>query len=176
MNPNLGGYKVKRTTHGVPDVVPRRGDKSIPHDQRVFQGQTRAHAEAAGRLRGNAAQGRYFAKTYGQAAKITRRVGAVGAVVGAAGLGHRYYDKHKKVKKNLAMPKGVRIKGANAVTDVRGQVHFLNNLPKVNPGNPQRVLTTVRRPKRKLVRAGARGLPSRTGAVVTKSYLLDMPS
>jgi hypothetical protein len=167
MNPKMGGYKVKPTTTRVPDVVPKRGDKSIPHDPRVFAGHTRAHAEAAGRLRGEAAQGRYFAKTYGKFAKITRGVGVGGAVVGAAGLGHRLYDsKHRKVKKNLAM----RGMAGKTIPGIRRAVDDLGNIyaPPVKTAtqvNPQRVLHTVRRPKRRLVRSGPRQRVSVTGSV-----------
>lgn len=175
LNPKMGGFDVRQTKHSVPDAKPHLRTETIAGDHdRIFTGKTRAHAEAAGRLRGEASQARYFAKTYGRFAKVSRQVGAAGAVVGAGGLAAKHYEiKRKEVGKNLAMPKGVKIPGTSAITDLKGVIHFTSDLPKLHPGNPQRVLNTTRRPKRKLVRSGARQRATLTGGVA-KSFL-EMP-
>lgn len=174
MNPKMGSfsYKAKNKTR-VPHPQPDKLTDTIAGDHAdVFRGKTRAHAEAAGRLHGEANQARYFAKTYGKFAKVTRGVGLAGAGVAAAGLGAKY-ESNKHVKKSLAMPKGVKIPGTSAFTDLKGAVHFSSDMPKLHPGNPQRVLNTTRRPKRKLVRSGARQRATLTGGVA-KSFL-EMP-
>ena len=88
LNPRLGGYDVKRTKTKVPDVVPHRSKmKNTNQAKTVFAGRSNKSAQAAGALKGEASQGRYFAATYGAAAKIARKVAIGGAAVGAVGLG-----------------------------------------------------------------------------------------
>ncbi|HEU0069048.1 MAG TPA: hypothetical protein VFQ26_07290, partial [Nitrospiraceae bacterium] len=176
VNPKLGGYDTDTSNYRVPDIKPHKGTRDVIREgNEIFAGKSRTHAEAAGRLRGAGAQQRYFAKTYAGAGKIARKVGYAGAAVGAAGLGAKYLS-DKKVKKNLAMPKGIHIPGTSAITDLKGAVQFKSQLPKLHQGNPQRVLHTTRRPKRKLVRTGARNRAMVTGGVA-KSYdvFLEMP-
>ena len=86
--PKLGGYDVRQNKTKVPDVVPHRSKmKNTVQHKTVFAGRSNKTAEAAGALKGAAVQERYFAGTYGIAAKIARKVAVGGALVGAAGLG-----------------------------------------------------------------------------------------
>ena len=168
MNPKMGGFDVRTTKHRVPDVKPHLSTGDIARDHKnIFAGRSSKHAEAAGKLRGTATQERYFASVYGKTAKAVRKVGLAGAVVGAAGLGAKHYEVKRKVKKNLAMPKRPgAIPGIRAAIDYEGKM-FKPPLsaPGATRADPQRVLHTVRRPKRKLVRSGARQRVGVTGAV-----------
>lgn len=159
-NPKLGGYDVERKKGRVPDIKPhlRSGDITANH-HKIFAGRSKEHAQTAGQLRGVARQARYFGGVYGDMARAARKVGAAGALVGAAGLGAKHLNgKPREVAKNLASLRGARIPGAAAVTDNQGRIVFLSELPKVHPGEPQRVLATVRRPKRTLTRSRSRAV------------------
>jgi hypothetical protein len=178
MNPKAGGYTIQPSKHRVPDVKPEKSTGVLASERnKIFAGRSKEHAAKVGALHGSAGQERYFAKTYGDMAKISRKVGVAGVGIAAAGVAgkHGYEINRNKshVKKNLAMAKGARIPGVAAITDHRGSIHFLSELPKLQQGNPQRVLNTTRRPKRKLMRTGPRQLPSTTGAV-SKSFM-EMP-
>ena len=155
LNPRVGGYDTRKTKTRVPDVRPhRRSGENVAEHARVFAGRSNEHTHAVGYHRGAAAQGRYFARVYGAAGRGARWAGGAGALLAGGGLVARH--RGNRVRKSLAMPKGVRIPGVNAVTDLKGNIVMLSDMPKVHPGNPQRVLHTVRRHKRKLARrAGA---------------------
>ena len=93
LNPKLGGYKVKQTRHGVPDVVPERSSGWNVHEhKRVFAGRSSKATEEAGRLRGAAGQQRYFAGVYGKIGQTSRKVAVGGALMGATGLGAKYLE------------------------------------------------------------------------------------
>lgn len=84
--PNLGGYTVRTGKTRVPDVKPDKNTEDILGSARNLAGKSRKQAEAAGRLRGSAGQGRYFAGVYGSAAQQVRRIG-IPAGLAAVGTG-----------------------------------------------------------------------------------------
>jgi hypothetical protein len=84
--PNMGGYTVRQGRGRVPDVAPDKRTSDILGDKRILAGKSRAQAQAAGKLRGSAAQGRYFARVYGSSGSVARRVG-IPAGLNAAAVG-----------------------------------------------------------------------------------------
>jgi hypothetical protein len=90
--PGLGGWsegsrKNKRVSNVKPDVSNKQAEV---RRRNIFHSHTRAQAEEAGRLRGRAAQGRYFSGVYGVNANRVRRIaipaGVATAAVGAGGM------------------------------------------------------------------------------------------
>jgi hypothetical protein len=90
--PKMGGHVVnpfpkKVKNKRVPDIGPAKGNSLIQNDERIMAGKSRAQAHAAGKLRGSAAQSRYFAGTYGSAAGIARKVRNPALAVAGVGAG-----------------------------------------------------------------------------------------
>jgi hypothetical protein len=106
--PNMAGYTSGPHPKGnprVPDVSPRVGDTKIVNEhKRILAGKSKKQVEAAGRLRGDATQARYFAGVYGKTALQARKVrnpALAAAGVGAAGLA--LSRKKEPVRKNSRM-------------------------------------------------------------------------
>ena len=117
--PELGGWtegsrKNKRVPNVKPDVSNRQAES---RRRNIFHNRTRGQAEEAGRLRGNAAQGRYFSGVYGaNATRIRRLAIPAGLAVSAAGAGGMAAS---KVKEKRAVGKAYRPTyfGASAPTE-----------------------------------------------------------
>jgi hypothetical protein len=73
----------------VPNLKPHMSDNEARSNAKTFAGKSKAKAEEAGRLRGAAAQERYFAHVYNHTAKMAHRArypALAAAAVGAGGL------------------------------------------------------------------------------------------
>lgn len=119
LNPKTGGYDTKRGRHRVPDVVPKRGSSAIVRDKKVLLGRSSKATEAVGRARGAAAQHRYFAGVYGSSARLARKIGVGGAVVGAAGLGGKYLQGRPQSVRKAHRP----IPYTNSWMDEKGKIY-----------------------------------------------------
>lgn len=107
--PNMGGHVVnphpdKVKNKRVPDIGPQMTDKRVQNDKGILSGKSKAQAHAAGKLRGSAAQARYFAGTYGSAAGIARKVRNPALAVAGVGAGGLLLDRHQ-TKKPATMSK-----------------------------------------------------------------------
>ena len=104
--PKMGGYRVnpypqKIKNKRVPDIAPEKTDKLIGNtEKKSMAGKSRAQVHAAGTLRGSAAQGRYFAGTYGSMAHYARKVRGPALGVAAAGAGGLALANRDKLKKS----------------------------------------------------------------------------
>jgi hypothetical protein len=124
INPHLGGYDIKqpakktkrsmlRTSSRVPDVVPHRNFADLNYNNRgVWHRRSNKDTIAAGKLRGQASQQRYFARVYGKIGQAARKTAVGGVAVGAAGLGSKYLEvkvrprEVRKVEKSYVPGKG----------------------------------------------------------------------
>lgn len=88
--PELGGWtEGSRKNKRIPNVKPDLSNKDVENRRRnIFHNYNRSQTEKAGKLRGSAAQGRYFSGVYGVNARRIRRIGIpAGLAAGAAGAG-----------------------------------------------------------------------------------------
>lgn len=114
----LAGHAGKKwITQGLEQT--RNSTKIVPRPYKMNPGTTKSQAELAGHLKGQAAQARYFGRTYLQAGKIAgklRRPSLAAAGVGAAGLagveGKKAWSRRNRVQK--AMPEFVAKPAARA--------------------------------------------------------------
>ena len=103
--PNMGGHLVnphpdRVKNRRVPDIAPARSNTRVQNDKGILSGKSKAQAHAAGRLRGSAAQARYFAGTYGGVAHVARKVRNPALALAGAGGGGLLMSR-RKVNKAL---------------------------------------------------------------------------
>lgn len=115
-NPAAGGYTVKKPKRGgVPDVKPERSSYDIMNSgsKETFAGKPRREAHRLGAMRGKAAQGRYFAKVYGNSAKALNRYGIGGglALVGAGAHHKKYKTTRRDVEKSMPDASAMHVMG-----------------------------------------------------------------
>ena len=102
---SIGGEKILRRQGGkwasqeasslkaaqkiIPNMKPNLSNNAATKNPKVLAGKSKAQAEAAGRLRGEAVQARYFSRVYGEMGNYARKVrnpALATAAVGAGGL------------------------------------------------------------------------------------------
>jgi hypothetical protein len=135
INPHLGGYDIKqpakktkrsmlRTSSRVPDVVPHRNFADLNYNNRgVWHRRSNKDTIAAGKLRGQASQQRYFARVYGKIGQAARKTAVGGVAVGAAGLGSKYLEvkvRPREVRKVETTMSDAEAKRTAARYDTRG--------------------------------------------------------
>lgn len=114
--PKMGGSKRSvGPNHRVPDVRPDVTDGKIARDKKLLNGYSSAKTEAAGKLRGNATQQRYFAGIYGKIANTTRKVRNPALAAAAVGGGGLLVANHRRKPVRKSLVNGKWLKSSEAL-------------------------------------------------------------